>query len=290
MSDELKYERRNIVLSGNRYSLRKKPIHELKKLKIVSKLPWGIGNFFVTTIGGIISWAVGTFLGVFFIGAVFMHTRETIVQNIPYLLIYLLGVIILTLELLLTNPSQGSQLLVSIRYLIHKYENSSGVKKSKMINTYSFLKRNIKSNVVMIKDKNIYYMAVYSVKGTISPITFDNQLKMLDDLNRGLLSDLDRDTSIVVSNDISEVNIKRYNMPDNATSDMKRIAEYNFQITKNLSNTQQLKTTVLITSPSETILRERTNSVERRFRQGLVIDYKRLTGSQMKQEVRSFYV
>ncbi|WP_221639543.1 hypothetical protein [Listeria booriae] len=278
-------------LAGNKYSLRAKTWHIIKRIDFVSNHLGAMGDLLVTTWMGLI-FSMLIVLGVGLSGivlGVFNNGMHTLLVNIPAMLLISIGSFLVALNALMTNPSMGLQVVVSIRFLFHKINDKEG-KKSFEFNPFRFVE-GIESKSVLetIVEGRSRFLVVYSVRGAVSPVCFDNDLNELAGLNSRLLFNIERDTVLGTLISIQSSKVEEKTLPPNATEAMIRKRDINYDVTSKLQYNQQLQTLVVISAPNLDVLRSRIESVEVIFRQGLVIGYSRLQGEDARRAMQEIY-
>ena len=112
--------------SGNRFSLRAKSSDQIKRLDSLSNSLGAVGDILVSTWGGIIMGILTLGLGGFLIfRAVTANNMSTLVQNIVPIIFILIGSILIALNVIMTNPSMGSQFFVSFKFVVSKIKKNT---------------------------------------------------------------------------------------------------------------------------------------------------------------------
>ncbi|WP_221642238.1 hypothetical protein [Listeria booriae] len=277
-------------LAGNKYSLRAKTWHMIKRIDFISNRLGAMGDLLVTTWMGIILSLLTLAAGGFgIVQGIISNGMHTALVNTPAMLLILIGSLLIALNFLMTNPSMGLQVVVSIRFLFLKTKDKEG-KKSFEFNPFRFVE-GIESKSVLetIVEGQSRFLVVYSVRGAVSPVCFDNDLNELAGLNSRLLFNIERDTVLGTLISIQSSKVEEKTLPPNATEAMIRKRDINYDVTSKLQYNQQLQTLVVISAPSLDVLRSRIESVEVIFRQGLVIGYSRLQGEDARKAMQEIY-
>lgn len=278
--------------AGNRTNLRSKPMGQIHRIGGISKVLNGnLGDFLVSTWGN-------AFLAVGILGVggilIFFIIRnasfEIFAQNILPMLLMILGLLFLALNAVLTNPVQGSQIIVSAKFLRNKLRQVHKAGEREMFAPFRFLPGDESQSIVQqqYKNKN-YYMAVYNVRGTVSPVTFDEDLEIAGMADSNLLKNSGRDTLIDTVVSVDKTTVRKRMLPINATPDMVAKRNMQYEITHGLPNNQQIKSTVIVVAPSVELLRERSGQFEAACQRGLVIGYQRLTGKVCKKRFKTIF-
>lgn len=274
--------------SGNRFSLRSKTNHIIKRIDFVSNRLGALGELLVTTMESMLitlfPMAFGIYLMFHFAWA---EHGKLIKPNLLPIALILAGTILICLNTLMVNPSFGSQFIVSLKFLSKKISTRKERKEWIKFSPYKFYKEIIDKSVLETRYKGKKRLVVvYQVRGSVSNINFDSDLEYLAKKNSQLLRNMERDTVITTINSIQSTKIELKKIPDNATPAMIRKRDLNYKITSNLRHNQQIDTKIIIVAPDEDVLRARIESAETAFRQGLVIGYRRIKGKELK---KSFY-
>ncbi|WP_260309247.1 hypothetical protein [Lactococcus lactis] len=230
-------------------------------------------------------------MGIALIGhAIFANSMATVVANIPAIILILIGTILISLNSVVTNPAMGLQVIVSLKFLNKRMRNG-GTKKSPIdFKPFKFVD-GLSDQEIMetVTDNQKSYLVSYRVRGSVSPITFTDDLQTLAGLKQQLLTNMERDTVLSTVNSVGKTAIKKKKLPKNATKAMKRKQDINHAVISNLRYNQTLETIVFLASPNLDILRTRQESLEVSFKQGLVIGYYQLKGEGLKQAVNSIF-
>lgn len=277
--------------AGNRYSLRAKTYHMIKRVDFISNRLKTLGDLLVTTWLGLILAVLVLAGGGLLIGkAIFSNNMATAIQNIPAIILFLIGTILICINVMMTNPSMGIQIVVSTKFIIKKLrgQQTSGINVD--LRPFRFTEDITNKSVVeTVLDKEPKYLAMYRVKGTVSPVTFQNELNKLASLNHQLLANLERDTILTTINSVQSSKVELKELPTNATPAMKRKRDINYMVTSNLKFNQQLDTLVVLACPNLDVLRSRMEALETVFRRGLVIGWYQLVDEELKKEFNTVY-
>lgn len=274
--------------SGNRYSLRAKSGHMIKRIDAISNSLGALGDLLVTTWLGIACAIVTLGVGAFMIAnAVLANNFATLVPNLPAIALIFLGSLLVALNVLMTNPSMGSQFIVSMKFIIEKIRNRGKNGRTIDLRPFKFAEGIDDQSVAETRFNE--YLVMYQVKGTVSPVTFANELNELARLDNQLLTNIERDTVLVTVNSVQASKVEPKKIPRNATEAMRRKRDINYAVISNLRYNQQLKTLVVLSAPNLDALRARIESLESVFRQGLVISYTKLKGTELKKQFNDIY-
>lgn len=280
--------------SGNRFNLRSKPTNSIKRVEAISYALGALGDFLVTTWGSVIAAISLLAGGVLFIFAVLNNSPKAIIlSNLLPTLLIALGIILLALNVALTNPVQGSQFKVSSKFLWNKVSHFES-KKRKPLKIFKFWDKGDGDSVIEVNFKSgvknqHWYIAVYSVRGVVSPVTFDSDLEIAAQASEDLLLNNERDTVFSTTVAIDKTSVRKKQLPSNATPEMIKKRDLQYDLTSKRSNNQQIKTIVTIAAPTEELLRQRVQHFESACQRGLVVGYKRLRGKEAKKSFQGVY-
>lgn len=280
--------------SGNRFNLRSKPSNSIKRVESISYVLGALGDFLVTTWGGLIAAAAVMGAGIIFIFAVFNNSpKANIASNIvPFLLIGA-GIILLAINVALTNPVQGSQFKVSTKFLWKKIQNFEA-KPRKVLRPFKFWSKDESQSIIEahlrsgVKVRS-WYIAAYSVRGVVSAVAFNSELEEAAKADADLLINSERDTVLTTTIAIDKTNVQKKPLPKNATPAMKRKRDLQYSITSKSDDNQQIKTMVTIATPTPELLAQRTTIFESACHRGLVVGYKRLRGNEIKESFQDIF-
>lgn len=277
--------------AGNKYSLRAKSGHMIKRIDAISKSLGALGDLLVTTWLGI-AMSVVTLGGgaAMIVHAVTANGFATLIPNIPAIILILIGSFLIAINVLMTNPSMGSQFIVSMKFVFEKIKNRGNGGRTVDFRPFKFVKEIENQSIVKTKSNGReVYLVMYRVKGAVSPVTFSNELNELARLDNQLLANIERDTILSTVNSVQSSKVEPRKLPNNATEAMRKKRDINYNIIANLNYNQQLKTLVLLSAPNLDVLRSKIESLESVFRQGLVISHSRLRGKELKKAYQDIY-
>lgn len=268
---------------GNRFNLRSQPWRMIKRVSGLSHMG-SIMDFLVTTWLGIL---VGMgILGLGLYGAFFIikqNDMQTFWQNLSIASIYTIGVLLIALNALLTNPSHGLQIIVSFKFLIHKLIYRRLMTYIKLKNFRIWPEDESQSIIEENIEGKSQYISVFRTRGIVSPVSFEEEKAMASTLNKQMLTNLENDTLVVKMISIEDAEIKPKPIPPNATPAMiKKINEQYLMTTKKRDN-RQLQTTLFLVSPTPAILNSRIQTTIRAMEAGLVMNYSLLSGEEAKK-------
>ncbi|WP_279036236.1 MULTISPECIES: hypothetical protein [Lactobacillaceae] len=274
--------------SGNKFSLRAKPTDMLRRWDFVSNRLNVLGDILISTWGSTIVTLVVLIIGFFFIFRLFVKYNAIILQNIPVIILITIGTLCIALQTLFINPSEGSQFKVSIRFLRRKFYQLSKNKTYVKLRPYRFA-RNTDERDVLVDNSNGNFIAGYLVTGVVSPTSFDADLAFYTELNKTVLTNLEKDTTLVTDVAINKVIAQKLALPDNATQEM--IIERNRRYNRSVQNRENknIEIRMFLVSPTIEILQKRRSNFEVQLSNGLVVGYYPLSGSGLKKSIRKIY-
>lgn len=270
---------------GNRFNLRSQSWRMIKRISGLSHMG-SITDFLVTTWLGIL---VGLgILGIGLYGTVFIikqNDMQTLWQNLGIASIYTLGVFFIAFNALLTNPSHGLQIIVSMKFLIHKliYRKLMGFTKLKNFRIWpgdesqSIIEQNI--------DGKSQYISIFRTRGIVSPVSFEEEKAMASTLNKQMLTNLEDDTLVIKMISIEDAEIKPKPIPPNATPAMVKKINEQYLVTTKKKDNRQLQTTLFLVGPTPAILNSRIQTTIRAMEAGLVMNYSLLCGEEAKKAI-----
>lgn len=270
---------------GNRFNLRSQSWRMIKRISGLSHMG-SITDFLVTTWLGIL---VGLgILGIGLYGTVFIikqNDMQTLWQNLGIASIYTLGVFFIAFNALLTNPSHGLQIIVSMKFLIHKliYRKLMGFTKLKNFRIWpgdesqSIIEQNI--------DGKSQYISIFRTRGIVSPVSFEEEKAMASTLNKQMLTNLEDDTLVIKMISIEDAEIKPKPIPPNATPAMVKKINEQYLVTTKKKDNRQLQTTLFLVAPTPAILNSRIQTTIRAMEAGLVMNYSLLCGKEAKKAI-----
>ncbi|MCT6888310.1 MAG: hypothetical protein M3Z87_01415 [Lactobacillus sp.] len=243
-----------------------------------------IMDFLVTTWLGIL---VGLgILGLGLYGAFFIikqNDMQTFWQNLSIASIYTIGVLLIALNALLTNPSHGLQIIVSFKFLIHKLIYRRLMTYTKLKNFRIWPGDESQSVIEENIEGKSQYISVFRTRGIVSPVSFEEEKAMASTLNKQMLTNLENDTLVVKMISIEDAEIKPKPIPPNATPAMIKKINKQYLMTTKKKDNRQLQTTLFLVSPTPAILNSRIQTTIRAMEAGLVMNYSLLSGEEAKK-------
>lgn len=268
---------------GNRFNLRSQPWRMIKRISGLSHMG-SIMDFLVTTWLGIL---VGLgILGLGLYGAFFIikqNDMQTFWQNLSIASIYTIGVLLIALNALLTNPSHGLQIIVSFKFLIHKLIYRRLMTYTKLKNFRIWPGDESQSVIEENIEGKSQYISVFRTRGIVSPVSFEEEKAMASTLNKQMLTNLENDTLVVKMISIEDAEIKPKPIPPNATPAMIKKINKQYLMTTKKKDNRQLQTTLFLVSPTPAILNSRIQTTIRAMEAGLVMNYSLLSGEEAKK-------
>lgn len=269
-------------------SLRQTAFTIVHRVEFISNILGPLGDMLSSTwISIILSIVVGGFS---IIGALLLVALGTGLNNLgnvllPFIAI-VLGAALLTINVLMVNPSQGSQFKVSFRYWINElYDSKKGYRIK--LKPFAFSKKSEEKDIIeQIFDGKRYYFTVIKIQGKVSQTSFDSDLLALSDLNKDSLGALERDTQRTVVNYIGTPHIKEKVLPSNATPSMKRRLETLSRVINELDDAQTLETYMILASKNHKILRFKRNNQFKHLNAGLVTTAYQIKGTEAKKVIK----
>lgn len=275
-------------LGGNKVNLRSKATGQIKRVEQLSSILGALGDFLVTTWGGIIA-----MLAFFAVALIIMFSIlsklpiEVLVKSVVPVILIVVGVLLLGLNIMLTNPVQGSQLMVSVKFLIDKI---------KKINTSARDREKFKDFSFYDEDQTIVqqnykgkrrYMTVFSIRGIVSPVTFASDQEIAAAADSNLLRNIGRSTVLSTVVTLKKTTVKKRFLPRNATPAMIAKRELQYKITSDAHHNQQIETVNILCAKSIESLRGQTEHLKAAYSRGLVIGYRQLQGKEIKRTFNS---
>lgn len=277
--------------SGNKMSLRSTALQQLQRIDSLSNSMGSLGDFLVSTKASILTSIV--VLGIPPIIEVFLLAGGAFAYNffltIFSIVLVILGAVLLALNTVFVNPSQGSQFLISLRYW-REFFGSSKKGIWQKIKPYRFTKKSADRDVLeSIYKGQKYYTAVFKVQGNVSRTSFENDLDILHNLNTESISGLERDTVRTTINFIGIPNTKPKILNPNATPEMIERQKVLNRVINQLGGVQMLETYVILDSRSYSALRKKIRAQKTFFNQGLVVSSRLLVGKELQDVMKKLF-
>lgn len=277
-------------ISGNKVNLRSKATGQIKRIENLSTVLGALGDFLVTTWGGIIGMFSFLTASAVLMFLLLNHLPgPVLVQSIIPILLIVVGLVLISLNILLTNPVQGSQLFVSIKFLIKKLTTlSDSANTRKVFKPFSFF--NDSQTIVQQAYKGRKrYMTVFSIRGIVSPVTFNTDLENAAGADSNLLKNIGRDTVLTTAVNIKKTTVKKRMLPKNASPAMIAKRDLQYSITQDSKNNQQISTINILSCQNIETLRGQTEHLRAAYNRGLVVGYKQLSGKEIKRSFNSIF-
>lgn len=283
-------------VAGNKFSLRSSFLDQVRQIKIMQTLFKAGSEILYSTWAGII----GFLVVVFGIGGLTVYISlqgtdaPTVLKNLIPVIFVIIGFILIGFNILFTNPSMGNQFKVSLIFLINKFEKAKDSENIKYLREYRFCSDDKEKTVIEKRVKNkmgykVMYLTAYQVRGHISQVSFDGELIHLAVLQDNYNQALEKDTQSTTINSIQKGSVEPKALPKNATAGMIAKRDKNYLVANSIPKNQQLKTIIVLCSPTYETLLARRESIENVFKRGLVISYFQLSGKEAKKGIRTVY-
>lgn len=276
------------IYAGNKVSLRASAFQQIHRVESIASTLGVLGDMLVsTTLSCLIALASlgGGALYGFHLITTGPGLNDIAGTVIPALLV-MAGTVLIALNVLFVNPSQGSQFVVSFKYWKDLVNDSQKgyLQKPK---PFKLSKNSLdKSIIETISNKKRWFFNVFKVQGKVSTTSFDDELEYLSKLNKEALGSLERDTVRTTMTFIGKPKIRRKKTAVNATPEMEeRIREIE-RVTKSIKNAQTIETFVVIASPNAQALRNKSNAQRNFWERGLVTMYYGLKENELKKFMR----
>lgn len=285
-------KRKSDYYAGNKMSLRSTAMKQIKRINAISNSLGSLGDLLTSTFESIIL-AIVVLAVIVIIGfyATFGITHFNNVKSniLPFVLICIAALII-ALNVLLINPSQGSQAIVSIKYWVDEITSSKHIQELQKVKPYRFYKRSLDRSVLESRyKKHRHYTAIFRVQGSVSRTSFNEDLVTLRNLNENSLESLDRNTTRTIINLIETPKITQKAVAANATAEMKARSHRLNDVIKQLGDVQTLETYVVLDSRNTRQLKKAINNHYNYFSQGLVVTARLLKGNELKQTIQKLF-
>lgn len=277
--------------SGNKMSLRSTAMNQIKRVSWISNHMGALGDLLTSTFKSILIGAVVAFLpSLAALSVAFQSCGGANAQKnfLPFVLV-VIGSLLLGINILMINPSQGSQLKVSFKYL-NKVVNNSHLKELRNVKSFNFYKKDRNHEILESIYKNRRrYTAIFQVQGSISRTSFEDDLVVLRDLQRDLMKTMNRNTVRTTINFIGTPHIKLKQVANNATPEM-QAQVYDLQsVIKQLGDMQVLRTYIVLDSPNPRTLQKEIDNHLHYFEKGLTVTAKLLAGEELKKTMKQLF-
>lgn len=274
--------------SGNKMSLRSEALDQIKRIDSISRSMGSLGDFLVSTLLSILASLV--IFAIFPLLALGISTTGAglLKNSVPFVGV-IIGSFLIALNALFVNPSQGSQLIISINYLLSQFgdTNKRYWRKDRY---FKFSNRNPDRTVLESKYKGrAHYTLVYKVQGMVSQTSFDDDLLYLKIINKNAINSLEKDTIRTTVNFIGIPRTKPKTLNPNATREMQLRQRTLSRIVTGLQDTQVLETYIVLDNESYDSLMKKARAHEVFFNQGMVVTYHMLKGDELKKLINKLY-
>ena len=274
--------------SGNKMSLRSEALDQIKRIDSISRSMGSLGDFLVSTLLSILASLV--IFAIFPLLALGLSTTGAglLKNSVPFIGV-IIGSFLIALNALFVNPSQGSQLIISVNYLLSQFgdTNKRYWRKDRY---FKFSIRNPDRTVLESKYKGrTHYTLVYKVQGMVSQTSFDDDLLYLKIINKNAINSLEKDTIRTTVNFIGIPRTKPKTLNPNATREMQLRQRTLSRIVTGLQDTQVLETYIVLDNESYDSLMKKARAHEVFFNQGMVVTYHMLKGDELKKLINKLY-
>lgn len=269
-------------LSGNKMSLRSTASKQIKRINFISNHLGALGDMLTSTWQSVLTSILALSVPIVFGLPYALQTPIALKNTIPLILI-IIGSILLALNVLMINPSQGSQAVVSFKYWKKLIEGNNHQNLLR-INSYRFYRRSLDKTILeSLYKRHRHYVAVFKVQGSVSETSFENDLIALRSLNKGVLKSMDRQTVRSTINFVGTPRIQKKQVAANATPEMRGRAYDLKMIADDMNDVQTLETYIVLDSKSPRKLQKEINNHINYFSKGLVVTAKLLQGEELKK-------
>lgn len=261
------------IESGNKMSLRSTAMKQIKRIDAISNSLGALGDLLVSTkeslMMSIIALAIPG-MGGFFFASMPTHYARLGQNAVPFILVLIASVVI-ALNTMLVNPSQGSQLIVSFKYWTES-AGDSHMQELVKEKPFRFYKNSLDRSVLeSMWDGHKHYTSVIKVQGNVSRTSFDEDLVALERINKTSLESLDRQTVRTTINFIGTPKTQKKKVAKNATPEMHYRAEEIYRTIKSLGDMQTLETYIILDNRNPRRLQNAINNQFTYFQRGLVV-------------------
>ena len=277
--------------SGNKMSFRSSAMDQIKRVPWISKNLGVLGDMLTSTFKSILFAAIVAALPVVVSIPLAFQSCDgaNAGKNVIFFVLSTIGSIMLGLNILMINPSQGSQLKVSFKF-ISRMINDSHMKELQDVKPYRFY-RNDRSKATLESryKRKRRYTSIFQVQGAISRTSFEDDLVQLRNLQRDLMKTMQRDTVRTTINYIGVPKIKRKVVAENATPEMKARAYDLANVINDLGDMQVLKTYIVLNSNNPRNLQKEVDNHMHYFGKGLTVTAKLLAGDELKRTMMQLF-
>lgn len=277
--------------SGNKMSLRSSAMDQIKRVSWISKNLGTLGDMLTSTFKSILIASIVAALPIIVSVPLAFQScgGANAGKNLVFFIFSTIGAVMLGLNILMINPSQGSQLKVSFRF-ISRMVNDSHLKELQDVKPYRFY-RNDRSKATLESryKRKRRYTSIFQVQGAISRTSFEEDLVQLRNLQRDLMKTMQRDTVRTTINYIGVPKIKRKIVAENATPEMRARAYDLERVIDDLGDMQVLKTYIVLTSGNPRNLKKEVENHMHYFEKGLTVTAKLLAGEELKKTMKQLF-
>lgn len=278
--------------SGNKTSLRKKATQETHPIPVISENLGVLGDTYSSTFASSLMALVALAGPIIIFILIFFSTNagKYLGRSWISIVMIVIGSILLAMNVFFVNPSYGNQLRLSMRFCS---EVVKGSKKQYQVypNLYRFSNNDpSKSTLETIYQKHHVYFSVIKAHGSVSKTTFDEDLAILKNINKGSLDALGLTAQRDIINGVGHPVIHPKHINKNATPNMITREKEISRGIHSLGTLQTLDTYVIIVAPSYAELIQRINAEFKYFNKGLLISAQVLQGKKLQETIHSLMV
>lgn len=277
--------------SGNKMSLRSSAMDQIKRVSWISKNLGVLGDMLTSTFKSILIASIVAALPIIVSVPLAFQScgGANAGKNLVFFIFSTIGAVMLGLNILMINPSQGSQLKVSFKF-ISRMVNDSHLKELQDVKPYRFY-RNDRSKATLESryKRKRRYTSIFQVQGAISRTSFEEDLVHLRNLQRDLMKTMQRDTVRTTINYIGVPKIKRKTVAENATPEMQARAYDLTSVIDDLGDMQVLKTYIVLTSSNPRNLQKEVENHMHYFGKGLTVTAKLLASEELKKTMKQLF-
>lgn len=277
--------------SGNKMSLRSAAMDQIKRVSWISKNLGVLGDMLTSTFKSILIASIVAALPIIVSVPLAFQScgGANAGKNLVFFIFSTIGAVMLGLNILMINPSQGSQLKVSFKF-ISRMVNDSHLKELQDVKPYRFY-RNDRSKATLESryKRKRRYTSIFQVQGAISRTSFEEDLVQLRNLQRDLMKTMQRDTVRTTINYIGVPKIKRKTVAENATPEMQARAYDLASVIDDLGDMQVLKTYIVLTSSNPRNLQKEVENHMHYFGKGLTVTAKLLASEELKKTMKQLF-
>lgn len=280
---------RPIEEAGNKASLRAGTGDNVHRINIISSSMGKIADTVISTNKSMVIAAVA--VGVPVIAAIallFSSIAHLGIMLIPLLLV-IVGAVLLGLNFLFINPSQGMQAVIGLRYW-RELINGQAKRYLRKNNPYRFVKSDPqKASLEGMYRGRRRYLCIVKVHGSVTQTAFDEDLIRLRDINYASIRALDRTVIRTTVNKIGVPKVEPKQLAANQTRGMKLRQQEIIRGVRNQGRIQTIDTYILLDAPSWQDLQKKLANQYTYWNNGLVVTTQLLKGDQLKKTMLELF-